>query len=56
MTGDAWVSIVALVGWLVLALSAWRAQRAGARKSVVMLLAWLAIFLLTAGVFVAIGR
>jgi hypothetical protein len=46
-----WVSIVALTGWLVLALGAFRAQRVGASKAVVMVLAWLAIFLLLAGVF-----
>ena len=46
-----WLSIVALTGWLVLALSAYRAHRVGAGKTVVMALAWIAIFLLLAGVF-----
>jgi len=50
-----WVSIVALTGWLVLALSAYRAQRVGAGKTVVMALAWLAIFLLLAGVFAMVA-
>jgi len=46
-----WLSIVALTGWLVLALSAFRAHRVGARKTVVMALTWIAIILLVAGVF-----
>ena len=50
-----WVSIVALTGWLVLALSAYRAQRVGAGKTVVMALAWLALFLLLAGVFAMVA-
>ena len=32
----AWVSVVALLGWLVLVLSALRARRLNARKMVVM--------------------
>ena len=50
-----WVSVVALTGWLVIALGAWRAQRVGAKKAVVMALAWIAIFLLLAGVFAMVG-
>jgi len=50
-----WVSIVALTGWLVLALSAWRAQRVGASKTLVMALAWIAIFLLLAGAFALVA-
>src|SRR5690606_23838740 len=50
-----WVSIVALAGWLVLALSAYRAHRVGAKATVVMGLAWVAIFFLVAAVFGAIG-
>ena len=46
-----WVSVVALTAWLVLALSAFRAHRVGARRTVVMVLAWIAIFLLLAGLF-----
>ena len=46
-----WVSIIALAGWLVLAFSAYRAQRVGAGKTVVMLLAWISIFFLVAAVF-----
>jgi fucose permease len=50
-----WVSIVALTGWLVLALSSYRARQIGARKTVVMALTWLAIFLFVAWVFATIG-
>lgn len=45
-----WVSIVALLGWLILALSAMRAHRIDARKGLVMALAWGAIFLLVVAV------
>lgn len=45
------VSVIALVGWLVLALSAYRAHQVGARKTIVMALAWCAIFALVSGVF-----
>jgi hypothetical protein len=50
-----WLSIIALTGWLVLALGAFRAQRVGASKTVVMALAWIAIFLLLAGVFAMVA-
>ena len=46
-----WVSIVAMVGWLALALSAYR----GAKKTIVLALAWIAIFLLIAAVFAAVS-
>ena len=51
-----WVSIIAVSGWLVLALSALRAHRVGARKVIVMALTWAAIFVLTAAIFVALNR
>ena len=51
----AWVSIIALTGWLVLAASAFRAQRVGAGKTVVMALAWISIFFLVAAVFSAVS-
>ena len=50
-----WVSIVALVGWLVLALGSYRARRVGARKTVVLALTWGAIFLFVAMIFGAVG-
>lgn len=49
-----WVSLVALSGWLVLVLGSWRAHRVGAGRTVVIVLAWIAIFLLVSGVFAAI--
>jgi len=56
MTSTPWVSVVALVGWLVLALAAFRARRVGARKTVVMALGWVAIFLLAAAIFSYVRR
>jgi len=50
-----WISIVALLGWLLLALLAYRAQRNDARKSVVYALVWGSIFLGLAAVFTAVG-
>ena len=55
MSGNVWVSIIALAGWLVLSLGAFRAQRVGAGKTLVMALAWGAIFLLLAGIFSVVG-
>lgn len=52
---NAWVSIIALIAWLVLALSALRAHRIGAKQTVVMALAWISIFFLVAAVFGAVG-
>jgi len=51
-----WVSVVALLGWLVLAGSALRARQLNARKTVIYALAWAAIFLAVTAVFTAIGR
>jgi hypothetical protein len=56
VTGDRWVSLMALAGWLVLTLGAWRAHRVGARRTVILALTWTAIFLLVAALFTAIGR
>jgi hypothetical protein len=50
-----WVSIVAMAGWLVLALSAYRAHRVGAKRTIVMALAWIAVFLLVAALFAAVS-
>jgi hypothetical protein len=51
-----WISLIALLGWLVLALSAFRSHRIDTRKALMMALAWATVFLLVAGVFVAIGH
>ena len=50
-----WVSLVALGGWLILALSSYRAHRIGASKTLVMALVWLAIFALALAIFVTMG-
>jgi hypothetical protein len=55
VNANAWVSIIALTGWLVLALGSFRAHRVGAGKTVVMALAWGAIFFLVAAVFAVVG-
>ena len=55
MNEYAWVSIIALLGWLVLAFGALRAHRIGARRMIVMGLAWGAIFLFVAAMFAAVG-
>ena len=56
MSAYGWVSLVALIGWLVLALGSYRAHRIGAGKTLVMAMAWLAIFLLVTGIVVAVGQ
>jgi hypothetical protein len=56
MNEYAWNSLIALTGWLVLALGSYRAHRVGASKSLVMGLAWIAIFLLATGIFAAIEQ
>ena len=55
MSQYGWVSLIALGGWLVLALSSYRAHNIGASKTLVMLLAWLAIFALAFGIFTTMG-
>lgn len=55
MNQYAWVSLISLAGFLILALSAYRAHRIDARKTVVLALVWIAIFFAVAGVFAAIG-
>ena len=55
MTGYSWVSLIALVGWLVLAVSAFRAERVDLCKALMMALAWVSIFLLVAAVFTVVG-
>jgi len=55
LTTPSWVSVVALLGWLVLSFSAFRARQLNARKTVVYALAWGAIFLAVAAIFGAMG-
>lgn len=56
MTQVNWLSVISLTAWLVLALAAYRGQRVGARKTVVMALVWGAIFMFAATVFAVVGR
>ena len=55
MSEYGWISLIALAAWLVLALSAYRAQRVGAGRTLVMVLAWVSIFFLVAAVFSAVA-
>ena len=55
MSEYGWVSLIALLGWMVLALSAYRAHRISVRKTVVLALTWGAVFLLVTAVFAAVG-
>jgi hypothetical protein len=50
-----WVSVVALVAWLILAGSALRARQLNARKGVVYALIWGAIFMAAAALFGAVA-
>ncbi len=50
------VSLVALLGWLVLVIGAFRTHQVGGRKALVMALVWGAIFLLAVAVFASISR
>ncbi len=50
-----WVYLIGLVGWLILAIGSYRAQRLGAKRSLVMLLAWGSIFVLLALIFGAVA-
>lgn len=56
MNAGALVSLVALLGWLILAAGAFRAHRIGARKAIVLALLWASIFLAVAFVFSLIGE
>ena len=55
MTETSWISAIASLGWLVLALSAFRAHRVNARRTVVYALTWGAIFLAAAAIFGAVA-
>ena len=53
--GVEWISIIALVGWLVLALSAYRSHRLSGKTMLVQALVWATIFLAVALAFNAVG-
>jgi hypothetical protein len=55
VTWSAWVSLIALTGWLVLALSAWRARGVDTKRTLILVLAWGAIFVVVTAVFAAVG-
>jgi hypothetical protein len=55
LTETSWVSAIASLGWLVLAVSAFRAHQVNARRTVVYALAWGAIFLAAAAIFGAVA-
>ena len=55
MSETGWVSLIALTGWLILALGSYRSFRHGAGKTLLMATAWLGVFLLVTGFFVMIG-
>ena len=44
MSPAAWASLVAMLGWLVLVVGAFRTHRIGGRRALAMALAWAAIF------------
>ncbi len=56
MSGGTWVSIIALLGWLILALGAYRSRRINGRKTLTMALTWGAIFLAVAFFFTLVGK
>jgi hypothetical protein len=51
-----WLSIISLTACLVLAIAAYRGQRVGVRKSVLMAFVWGGIFLLVTAVFAVVGH
>ena len=56
MNETALISLIALLGWLLLAVGAFRSHRIGGRKMVTMGLAWAAIFVAVALVFHLVSR
>nr|WP_166176596.1 hypothetical protein [Altererythrobacter segetis] len=54
MTTPNWVSVIALLGWLVLSFSAFRVRQLNAGRTVVYALIWGAIFLAAAAIFGAV--
>lgn len=56
MSPYGWVSLIAMIGWLVLALGSYRAHRIDGRTTLLWATAWLGLFMLVTGVFLMIGR
>ncbi len=55
MTEVGIVSLIAMIGWLVLVLGAYRAHRVGMQRTVVMALVWGSVFLFVTMIFTVIG-
>ena len=51
-----WISVVALLGWLVLSLSALCARQLNARKVVIYGLVWAAIFVAVGAIFTIVSN
>ena len=49
------VSIVAVAGWLILALSAYRSRRISGKTTLTYVLVWAAVFLVVALMFGVVG-
>lgn len=56
MSEYGWVSIVALLGWLILAVSAWRSYQVSGKRMLTYILIWGSIFLAVAIFFSLIGK
>jgi hypothetical protein len=54
LTETNWVSAIASLGWLILAVSASRAHQVNTRRTVIYALTWGAIFLAAAAIFGAV--
>ena len=50
-----WVALIAMTGWLILALGSYRGHQVGRRKTLLWATAWLGVFLLVTGAFVVMG-
>jgi hypothetical protein len=49
------LSIIALAGWLVLALSAYRSYEMSGRKTLTFVLIWVSIFIVVVLIFASMG-
>lgn len=56
MTPGAWISLISLLAWLVLALSAWRSRQVPLGKTLFMAAMWSGIFVVFTLVFAMAGQ
>ncbi|ANU07963.1 hypothetical protein [Paraurantiacibacter namhicola] len=56
MNEGGWVSIIALLGWLFLAVGAWRSYQVSGKRAVTYILIWGCLFLTVALGFMLIGK